>query len=169
MIINTNRLKNMRHDGFTLIEILVVLVIMGTLVAIATPALLHWRPSMQLRAASEDLLVNMQKAKLHAIKTNRDVIFTFNIAAPCPGGSYSFADTDGTVVAHETFSGGKCLSASTLASGTAGYKPKGLPIIPPGAGTVTLEHESLQNSGDPIYIITQTVAGIVQSARNEKP
>jgi type IV fimbrial biogenesis protein FimT len=71
----------MRKDGFTLIEALVTIVILGVLAVIAVPRFSLWMPDMRLRSAVRDLKSDMELAKLKAIRENAFVAVTFNLGA----------------------------------------------------------------------------------------
>lgn len=65
-------------NGLTLIELVIVLLIMGIMAAIAAPSFLSLRPNMHLKAAARDLYSNMQKARIEAVKTNRNTAIIFD-------------------------------------------------------------------------------------------
>jgi len=67
------------NSGFTLVEIIIVIVVIGVMSTIAIPNYLTWRPDMTLKAAARDLYSTMQQAKLLAVKTNADVAIVFDI------------------------------------------------------------------------------------------
>lgn len=60
----------MRTDsGFSLLELILVLFLLGMLSAVAYPGLLGWMANYRLGAAASDLRANMQLARLTAIRT----------------------------------------------------------------------------------------------------
>lgn len=164
--------------GFTLVELITVVAIIAILAAFAAPEVINWRPKMRLKGAADTLTENLQRAKIHAIKNNVNVVFTFAAGAgaparTCTGGSYSFVDSavPPNTVASETFNdlttpestartSGLCLQATTFAAGD-GFTSRGLPLVA-GGGAVTLSNASLTVANDPTYSITQTTAGGIQ-------
>ena len=54
--------------GFTMVEVLVVMVILTILMGIAIPGFTRWLPNYRLRGAARDLYSNLQLAKAGAIK-----------------------------------------------------------------------------------------------------
>lgn len=65
-------------SGFTIIELLVALVILGALASIAIPAFSVWLPRYRLKGAARDVFSNMQLAKLEAIKQNANCSVTMD-------------------------------------------------------------------------------------------
>lgn len=58
------------ESGFTIIEVLVAMIIIGIMASIAIPGFSRWLPGYRLKTAARDLYSNMQLAKMEAIKTN---------------------------------------------------------------------------------------------------
>ena len=93
-MMKTNRRRRIICPGFTLIELMIVITIMGIIASIAIPAFSTWLPEYRLRAAAMDLFSNMQFAKRVAIKTNEKCTLVFNTEG---NGSYVIERSDGTL------------------------------------------------------------------------
>jgi len=71
-------MANKKEDGFTLIELIVVVGIVGIMSAVAVPSFLSWLPDIRLKAAARDLYGASMLAKGEAVKRNRNCALTFN-------------------------------------------------------------------------------------------
>jgi prepilin-type N-terminal cleavage/methylation domain-containing protein len=71
-----------RNQGLTLVELIVVVWIVGILAIITATSfdITGWLDSYRLRNSAKMLFMNMQKARMHAIKENRDWAIHFDIA-----------------------------------------------------------------------------------------
>jgi prepilin-type N-terminal cleavage/methylation domain-containing protein len=65
--------------GFTLVELMVVVAIMGILAGIGSLAIVNTLPSYNLTRAARDMVSSLRKARSMAIKYNRDVLIEFNV------------------------------------------------------------------------------------------
>jgi len=144
-----------KEHGFTLVEVAIVVAVIGLLAAIGFPALSQWIPNYKLKAATQELYGNLQKAKMDAIKTNSTVTTAFD-SSTCTtsnGGGYTFTNSGtGDVVASVSFSGGICLTAGDI----NGFNSRGLPH---GAtGRAKLENARISRS----YTVNQTFAGSIR-------
>jgi type IV fimbrial biogenesis protein FimT len=68
--------------GFTLIELMIVLVILGALIAAATPGFTKWIANTKVRTTAESIQNALMQAKSEAISTNRKVQFVLTTAEP---------------------------------------------------------------------------------------
>jgi len=153
--------KTQRSSGFTIVEVVIVVAVLGALMLIAFPALSKWVPNYQLKAAAQELYGNLQKAKIQAIKMNRDVTFSFTESADCSGATgYTFTanTTPPQTVASVTMkSGDVCIKDSTFANGTSGFDSRGLPTG--GIGSVILTHSKIPSR---IHTISQSMSGSIR-------
>ena len=169
------------RKGFTLVEMMVVVAILGILAAIGIPSYLSWLPEKRLKGASRELFVNMQKAKIMAIKRNRAVAISF-VTASCGGtppsslpsasGSYTvfIDDGSGTGTAADGIRNGTeriiknggpfhgvalCSAAfGSTSPPSLSFRPQGLPN---NSGSVVF-YNNVQKS----YTVTVTNAGLVR-------
>ena len=163
--------------GFTLVEVIVVLVILSLLAVFALPELTSFRPKMRLKGMADTFVENLQRAKMHAIKNNTSVSFTFIPAVTCPGGSYRFADASNSTVAREVMhdmtddatkarTTNVCLKPSNFPGGS-GFSSRGLALS--AGGNATISNTTLNKTGDPTYVVTQSVSGGVSMKKVNLP
>jgi type IV fimbrial biogenesis protein FimT len=66
-----------RMEGFSLVELMMVICVLALISAIATPSLLNWRNNAKLRGAASNLKGDMELARLKAIQVNDTVVVHF--------------------------------------------------------------------------------------------
>ncbi|CAK8712433.1 hypothetical protein KKHLCK_01450 [Candidatus Electrothrix laxa] len=76
-------------QGFSLVELMLVIALLGVVSAISIPAFLRSLPEYRLRNAARNLYTDLQKARLLAVKENRKVTVRFNEA-----GEYYYIDNN---------------------------------------------------------------------------
>lgn len=155
--------------GITLVEIMVVFALIAILSVFAVPNIIDALPNYRLKAAARDLVSNLQKAKMLALKKNCDIEVRFDTSA-VPG-FYYFDTTDddtytsgefrwqlstyksgvdfGTGQAVADWNGGNCSQAASItfnSSGTAGI------------GNVFLENKNQ----DICYAVTVLTSGSIK-------
>lgn len=75
-------------NGFTLVEIVIVVAIIGILAAVATPGIMTTLQLYRLRAEARELVINFKKAKFEAVRRNREVVLAFTPGVGSQSGSY---------------------------------------------------------------------------------
>lgn len=68
--------------GFSLIELMAVLVVFGIILSFGLPSLQHYNQSQMLRGTSENLVQTIQLQRSRAMATGQPVVINFNTAAP---------------------------------------------------------------------------------------
>ena len=71
-------MRSQHNSGFTLIELIIALAIIGILAAVSVPSFIKWLPDIKLQSASRDLYSAMQKARSEAVKGNKDWAIVFD-------------------------------------------------------------------------------------------
>ena len=89
--------------GFTLVELMIAVVIVGILASAALPAFTEFIARGQVRAAAESVLNGLQLARGEAVRRNERV--TFNLGAGTGATSWSVVDSAAAVIQSSRASG----------------------------------------------------------------
>jgi type IV fimbrial biogenesis protein FimT len=66
------------QKGFTLVEMMIVVAIVGIICAVGTTLLLNYLPNMRLKSASRDIFSALLQAKTEAVQRGTNVTLRFN-------------------------------------------------------------------------------------------
>jgi type IV fimbrial biogenesis protein FimT len=158
------------QKGFTLVEVMIVVAIIGILAAVATPMIMASLPRYRLRAVARELMIDFKKAKIEAVKRNRDVLLAFTLETvgnADAGGSYLICVDNnnnglcdaGEVIMTKNMPDKVRLTGTTFTAPdhVAGYISRGLPWKNQ-FGAVTLK----TSDGTRGYVLTLGPGGRVQ-------
>lgn len=77
-MLNTTSMR--KSLGFSLIELLIGMAVLGILMSIALPSFRAWILNSQIRNAAESIQMGLQRARAEAVLRNRNVEFVLNAA-----------------------------------------------------------------------------------------
>ena len=135
------------NSGFTLMEMLIAIGVIGVLTAVAIPNFIAWQANRKLSGASREVLSALQFARLSAVKENDNVVIWFNDSNNTYR-AYVDSDEDKTQDANErTVKSGTLASditidcmAFTEYSNQTGFNNRGLPAKSGDWGYVCLKN-----------------------------
>jgi len=79
--VSPRRRRNLGTAGFTLVELIVALAVVGTMLAAMPAALGRMYDTMQYRATVRDLLAELKGARLEAMSSGRPTVFAVDVEA----------------------------------------------------------------------------------------
>jgi len=68
--------RRARKSGFTLLELMIVLCLMGIIAAIAMPNFMSWKDNYNVKIAAQDIYSAIQKGKIAAVRQNLRITIT---------------------------------------------------------------------------------------------
>lgn len=111
------------NHGFTLMEILVTLVILGIMTAIAVPSTGAWRQRAQHKQAAREVVSVLRRARSVAVQQNQNITVIFDLT----NRTYSFGGTGGALPQNIEIEGKEKLEVAWKRTGTLAitFRPQG--------------------------------------------
>ena len=140
-----------KNSGFTLMEMMVVIGIIGITAAIAIPSILSYLPKQRLNSGARGIYSAMQYARLRAVKEKTPVSVNFNPGTDSftvftDANSNGIVDGADTVLKTGNMPSDVDITNATIFTGLntwCGFNTRGLPVgTPPIIGTVELQSTS---------------------------
>ncbi|TKB26448.1 prepilin-type N-terminal cleavage/methylation domain-containing protein [Desulfopila sp. IMCC35006] len=143
------------QGGFSLMELMIIIAILGTLSAIAIPNILSYRDNARVKAGANEMLALFRKAQFTAVKSH----FNTDIQFDLPNGKTTVYLLNGSPSPGEKIDEyqvpiGCKLSGYTF-PGLVGFSPRGLPTGANG----TVEVHSTSANAKVAYEIVLSTAG----------
>lgn len=128
-----------KERGFTLVEMMMIIAIIGILTAVSVPNFLVWLPGWRARSAARDLYSNMHLARMSAIKNRQDCTVTFasgpdRYIVSCLNRTVILADYGSGVCFQGP--GGETFDAASLNFSARGFTDPGYAYLSEGQGNV---------------------------------
>jgi len=156
------RYKNERSSGFTLIELMITLALVGIIASFAVPSFANLIANSRLASTSNDVVGLLNYARAEAVKSGRVVL-----ALPLTGSDWSSGlrigyDNDGDGSIDDEIRRIDPAPGSVTVSATSNLAFTGGGLLPNGASTVTVQVCD-DRSGENGSVITVTLGGRIRS------
>ena len=147
-------MKVSEPNGFTLIEMMIVIAIISMLSIATVPSYLGSNPDRRLRAASRELYAGFKEASSQALNRSENITITFNLAAE----SFSITDSTNTQITNHIFS--PFIDIYSVTAGGGGisitYNSRGMAQ----SGKVKLQYQQDNNAAIKMGVRVTSAGGI---------
>jgi prepilin-type N-terminal cleavage/methylation domain-containing protein len=124
-----------KKSGFTLIELMVAIAVVGILASIAVPNALVWRNNAQFNAGVRDVKAAIAAARMTAIRSNLRAVVAFNGTATYSTRNWDRAGVLGAATVRQ-LPPGVTIAGSTFGGGQLTFNNRGMA----NNGSVTIQH-----------------------------
>lgn len=106
MTMFTHTTIRQRHAGFTLVELMVTVVVLGLLLSVAVPSFRDLLAAQRLRSAANSLVSDLLLARSEALKRGRNVVLVPVASSWVNGWTIEVEETDETLGQQNALGGG---------------------------------------------------------------
>ena len=144
-------------EGFTLLEVLVIALIVGILSSIAAPSWLAFINNQRVRTVNDRVFQTLRTAQSEAKRNKRDVTVTFYTTSSTPSVDPPRVEIDTNPA--ETDTSKKEIRIETFSSGGE-IKPGTIALTPTPANSITFDYRgNLPTNTTPFYVTVAPASG----------
>jgi type IV fimbrial biogenesis protein FimT len=123
------RLKRASHLGFSLVELMISLALMGIIMAIALPSYTAWIDSSKINAAADSFQSGLQLARSEALKRNTQVKLTLGTNSDWTVGCVNVSTASATAIDCPAIIHSRKTSEGSTSSITVAPTPSGATTV----------------------------------------
>lgn len=153
-----------RNKGFTLLELMIVIALIGIMAGVMAPSFMQWRDRSKVKGDAGNLRAAFGMAKLRALKHNTNVVVTFPDATSfqvfIDNNNNGARDPGEDIIADRTLTPGVTITTNTFTGNDMAFNPRGAANGPNSTGTITMT-----SSGGERYSVVVSSFGRVRMER----
>jgi len=163
------RLRRNSTDGFTLIEMIVVMIMIGVLFTIALPSWVSFLNNRRVGSARDEILQTLRQTQAEAVRTRREKTVSFNTTANPP--QITGFDGQPTPLGNGKFTAGMIgLQITPAATTSITFLSTGaLNLANPGNLPMTITVSAPANGNSRSCVIIETLLGSMRSVNRGDP